>query len=128
MANEKRLIDANALVEKILSLTLTVIGLRAGKGVLLELLNKYREGILQVVNEQPTVEAVEVVHGHKVVQERNRGIAYAMECPICNSRIPSNKPYAEKVEYCSVCGMKLDDTFQNYCPNCGAKMDGDGNG
>jgi DNA-directed RNA polymerase subunit RPC12/RpoP len=62
--------------------------------------------------------------GHKVVHERYRGTAYAMECPICNSRIPSNKPYAEKVEYCSECGKKLDDTFQNFCPNCGADMRG----
>ena len=73
------------------------------------------------------VDAVEVVHGHKVVHSRYRGIAYAMECPICHSKIPSNKPFQENVEYCSVCGKKLDDTFQNYCPNCGAKMDGDGN-
>ena len=61
MANEKRLIDANNLLERILSLTLTVTGLRNGKGVLFELLNKYRNGILQLVNEQPTVDAVEVV-------------------------------------------------------------------
>ena len=52
----KRLIDANILVEKFLSLTLTVTGLRAGKGVILELLNKYRNGILQLINEQPTVD------------------------------------------------------------------------
>ena len=59
----KRLIDANILVEKFLSLTLTVTGLRAGKGVILELLNKYRNGILQLINEQPTVDAAEVVRG-----------------------------------------------------------------
>ena len=74
------------------------------------------------------IDAVEVVHGHKVVRNRCRGIAYAMECPICLSKIPSNKPFQENVEYCSVCRKKLDDTFQNYCPNCGAKMDGDGDG
>lgn len=56
-----RLIDADELLKKILSLTITVTGLRAGKRVLLELLVEYRDAILQVVKEQPTVDAVEVV-------------------------------------------------------------------
>lgn len=63
-----------------------------------------------------------VKHGHKVVVERHRGIAYALDCPICGGKFPSNMPYSENVEYCSVCGKKLDDTFQNFCPNCGADM------
>ena len=110
MASEKRLIDAYALPYEN------------------QVLSYDDEWCLKVsdIENAPTVDAVEVVRGHKVVRERKRGIAYAMECPICNSRIPSNMPYTEKVEYCSVCGKKLDDTFQNYCPNCGAKMDGDG--
>lgn len=29
------------------------------------------------------------------------------------------------VDYCSECGKRLDDTFQNYCPNCGARIGGD---
>jgi hypothetical protein len=67
---------------------------------------------------------VEVAHGHKVVRERHRGVARYIPCPCCFSAIPANKPYIEKVEYCSLCGKKLDDTFQNYCPNCGADMRG----
>lgn len=107
MMNEKRLIDVDAAID--------LLGCEDGD-----------ISIKHFLKECPTVDAVEVVHGHKVVRERNRGIAYAMECPICGSEIPSNKPYTEKVEYCSVCRKRLDDTFQNYCPNCGAKMDGDG--
>lgn len=61
MANEKRLIDADDVAKKIMSLTLTATGIRDGKRVLLELLSKYREGILQVITKQPTVDAVEVV-------------------------------------------------------------------
>lgn len=107
----KRLIDANALVEKFLSLTLTVTGLRNGKGVILELLNKYRNGILQLINEQPTVDAAPVVHGHW-------------------------KPHMEEMEdffgkphlcmtgyYCSACGFYTCHGG-NFCAECGAKMDG----
>ena len=61
MKNKMRLVDANGLVKRILSLTLAATGLRTGKGVLLELLTKYREAILRVIEEQPTVDAVEVV-------------------------------------------------------------------
>ena len=58
---KKRLIDADDVAKKIMSLTLTATGIRDGKRVLLELLSKYREGILQVITKQPTVDAVEVV-------------------------------------------------------------------
>ena len=60
------------------------------------------------LDEAPTVDAVEVVHGR---WEYNRGAA------------PSEKSY-----YCSVCiSGESDYGTDNYCPNCGAKMDGDGN-
>lgn len=112
MATEKRLIDA-VRTKKQMLLALELSGKDSFS----------KSDVEYSLDNASTVDAVEVVHGHKVVRERNRGIAYAMECPICNSKIPSNKPYIEKVEYCSVCEKKLDDTFQNYCPNCGAKMD-----
>ena len=100
----KRLIDANILVGNLLSLTLTVTGLRAGKGVILELLNKYRNGILQLINEQPTVDAAPVVHGHWIEHS-----------------------HLEVGGECSVCGWQFQ-WFENaearYCPHCGAKMDG----
>ena len=125
MANEKRLIDANALVPYLWALYKFF-----GSSPCTEADKATQRGIKRCIGEikkMPTVDAVEVVRGHKVVRSRCRGIAYAMECPICLSKFPSNKPFTENVEYCSVCGKKLDDTFQNYCPNCGAKMDGDGN-
>ena len=131
MANEKRLIDANALMDAI---EVTDWYHISPKGYLQKGANSQihtplfkADDIFQALKDAPTVDAVEVVRGHKVVRSRCRGIAYAMECPICLSKFPSNKPFTENVEYCSVCGKKLDDTFQNYCPNCGAKMDGDGN-
>ena len=58
---KKRLIDADDVAKKLLSLTLGATGIRDGKRVLFELLSKYREGILQLIKEQPAVDAVEVV-------------------------------------------------------------------
>jgi len=57
----------------------------------------------------PTVDAVEVVHGHMVERTVDH------ECPWY------------KVYDCSECGCTVE-IWHNYCPNCGAKMDGDGNG
>ena len=137
MANEKRLIDANALrqeLQKIIDETQKWRTQKAGKTEawlyvdeiykLDNWLGIYAE-CADLLDDAPTVDAVEVVHGHKVVRERHRGVTRYIPCPCCSSAVPCNKPYTEKVEYCSVCGKKLDDTFQNYCPNCGAKMDGD---
>lgn len=58
MKTEKRLIDANALMEELSSLTMTVTGLRAGKGVLGEFQKEYRNSVLRIVDESPTVDAV----------------------------------------------------------------------
>ena len=53
----------------------------------------------------PTVDAVEVVHGRWIEQEKYTfGVMY--DCSICDNRILDN-------------GHSW-----NYCPNCGAKMDG----
>ena len=57
------------------------------------------------VEAAPTVDAVEVVHGRWIEQEKYTfGTMY--DCSICGTRILDNgHPW-------------------NYCPNCGAKMDG----
>ena len=87
MANEKRLIDAT----------------EARK-------HSTHDIITHFLDRCPTVDTVEVVHGHWY-------------------KAPHH-PYR-----CSCCGeMALLDMYgeshvrSNYCPNCGAKMDGDGNG
>lgn len=61
-----RLIDADALIEELKTLQVSVTGLRAGKGILAEYAKQYRESILRVIDEQPTAYDVE-----KVVQELN---------------------------------------------------------
>lgn len=61
--------------------------------------------VIDMLRAEPTVDAVEVVHGRWVMKE---------------TMIRS--PFAKNA-YCSVC---LEETSyaHNYCPNCGAKMDG----
>lgn len=75
------------------------------------------------IDKIPAADVAEVRHGRKITHKRHRGF-YSIECPVCEGKFPSNKPYTEEIEYCSECGKRLDDTFRNFCPNCGAKMDG----
>ena len=95
MANEKRLIDANALKNAILAepwkdqpnmVRLTV------------------DYINIIIDEQPTVDAVEVVHGRWVEDTATDMIA----CTECGHAW-------NIIDNCT-------ETF-NYCPSCGAKMD-----
>ena len=58
--------------------------------------------VITYLSEQPTVDAVEVVHG--------RWIYEPVEFTI------------EKDIKCSICGGYVEHAT-NYCPNCGAKMD-----
>ena len=68
---------------------------------------------LFAVEDAPTVDAVEVVHGEwSTIEDDYTGLV-ALQCSVCNQEYwfedePPTKIY-------------------NYCPNCGAKMDGDGN-
>ena len=99
-----RLIDADALIEDIKS----KMPMGSARGV-----------FRAFVDDQPTIEAVPVVHGYN-----------------------NNQNYHEVDEFrCSVCGLHLEDWSRRifdedtgdeffveyafkYCPNCGAKMDG----
>ena len=99
MATERRLIDANVVLARLK--TDIVLG------------ECEKAFLRNFVNNAPTVDAVEVVHG-----EWTRCLdvddVECIECPLCfgvfydGDNDTFDKPY-------------------NYCPNCGAKMDGDGN-
>jgi hypothetical protein len=91
MANEKRLIDANVL-EK--ALQNTAIRFPVDKG-----------NMFKLIEDAPTVDAVEVVHGQWI-------------------ELPT--PRTMWKYRCDKCGCPQD-YKHNYCPNCGAKMDGDWN-
>ena len=103
MQNEKRLIDANALKRQFIDYVRTPPHFHYG-----DWQNMCINGteIDEVIANAPTVDAVEVVHGHWY-------------------KAPHH-PYR-----CSNCGeMALLDMYgeshyrSNFCPNCGAKMDG----
>lgn len=86
MIKEQRLIDANALKEKAEPEEVT------GEGIV----------YVQDIDEAPTVDAVEVVHGH--FENITGGMVMLGNCSECNVRQPVIETY--------------------YCKNCGAKMDG----
>ena len=98
MANEKRLIDANALIED-----LEAAKANNGMGGIVA------STLIRYVKRCPTVDAAEVVHGRWIEKEYCEpwGGYYLFHCSECDT------PNAQE---------------RNYCPNCGAKMDGDGNG
>ena len=114
MANEKRLIDANELMDEFRRYM--VERYDKGKCVSGENCKTCENGCLwrKVVNKAPTVDAVEVVHGRW--DDTGRYIfpdgSIAVRCTECG---------------CALNMGEFEKYYWNYCPNCGAKMDGDGN-
>ena len=106
MANEKRLIDANALKIAFKCREMADIDLYGGCHIA-ECFQGYEAN--EIVDKMPTVDAVEVVHGRWCKD------GDWLICLNCESEI--NVKNSLGVE-----------NRKNYCPNCGAKMDGDGNG
>ena len=96
MANEKRLIDANTL--KIHRMH------NAGANHPLDV--AYRKDI----DNAPTVDAVEVVHGEWSIIEDDYTGMVALQCSVCNQEYWFEDEPPIKI--------------YNYCPNCGAKMGG----
>lgn len=91
MANGKRLIDANALRMHFDDLP-TFIGLTGGC-------------VQQYIDQAPTVDAVEVVHGKWV--KCNRRWKKTYKCSVCdNGAFDGNFVYGTR--YCPVCGAKMD--------------------
>lgn len=105
MANEKRLIDANALIKEWNELTKRMVrdadgGIPVDFGL-----------VIRKLSETPTVDAVEVVHGRWIPIEYD---GYADGYPVWD------------LWECSECREEHsgdEDTLTPYCPSCGAKMD-----
>lgn len=102
MASEKRLIDADKFGMHLADVQLANRGWKDD-------LCDFLDDVMDALDEQPTVDAVEVVHGRWVHHYNDSG-----------------EPIDDKW-YCSECHMCNDHKRTWYCPNCGAKMDGDGN-
>ena len=91
MATEKRLIDANALKKQ--------------KTILWDEALGFCDCVLiENIDDAPTVDAVEVVHGHWVSDEGD----VLFHCSECETQISTSWDY--------------DDLQWNYCPSCGAEM------
>ena len=93
-----RLIDADKLKRRVQSVATEAWKLKLEAKVETTL-NQF----LDYVEQSPTIDAVEVVHGEWI--DRSDGIEGAWN-------------------YCSVCGEQAIDLY-DFCPNCGAKMDGE---
>lgn len=109
MKTEKRLIDANELDRKIVEMTKEPSYQHDGEDWLNGLVMA-----MEAVNESPTVDAMELAHGHWIDSYIVKKLQY--------DRYPTVK--------CSNCGCYFCDLINNhhfmyqYCPNCGTKMDG----
>ena len=108
MATEKRLIDANALIGKARWMEEP-----DGNGINCDIL---AVSVCAIEN-APTVDAVEVVHGEWTNIEDDYDDATILECSVCEVSFRFD-------EYD---GLLPQAQTYHYCPNCGAKMDGDGN-
>jgi predicted nucleic acid-binding Zn ribbon protein len=102
---DKRLIDANALRKQMFSYYSCVDENSRKEYYRGETLMSYEVADLieDCIDDAPTVDAVEVVHGRWI-----------------KKKLVMCEPYY----LCSVCG-KLHDQDYNFCNNCGAKMDGE---
>ncbi|MBQ3529550.1 MAG: hypothetical protein IJA47_03550 [Oscillospiraceae bacterium] len=100
MENEKRLIDAKEVAEKICELRFRVTGMRNGKTLLLEFAEKYRDEILRTICKAPTVDAVEVVHARKTESAISET---GLMCTACYSDIDRD------AVFCKYCGAKMDE-------------------
>ena len=97
MENEKRLIDANALMKNGWHLE------RTGES------NRFLQSMS--LADVPTIDAVEVVHGEWTIIEDDYSFLTTLRCSVCGE------------EYCF---EEYDEDLPphyRYCPNCGAKMD-----
>lgn len=106
METEKRLIDANAF-------KVFLEGVRQDYIEENTFSSDFAANVIETVQDNylelaPTVDAVEVVHGHWIFK---------------HNPIDDPKRYFVRI-VCSNCNLHTGQK-SNYCPQCGAKMDGD---
>ena len=105
----KRLIDANALLEKV-QFRMAIDNKNA------EIIAGCVDITRRLIDNAPTVDAVEVVHGEWTVIEDDYDDCTILECSVCEVSFRFD-------EYD---GLLPQAQTYHYCPNCGAKMDGYG--
>lgn len=113
------LISRKELLQEIKSLRVTITGIRGGKNILSQYMTYYRESVQRIIEEQPTVDAVPVVHGEWKHRAEYNDFLHC-ECSNCGF---TTENYRAIKTY-----GKSDTDYTSYswhfCPKCGAKMDG----
>jgi hypothetical protein len=74
--------------------------------------------LVQIIKEQPTVDAVEVVHG-----EWLSAYEYALKIGVTDEERLEEAKRDMWWKFCNNCEQQVKGV-RNYCSNCGAKMDG----
>ena len=95
-----RLIDANALLDKV-QFRMDIDSKNA------EIIAGCVDITRRLIENAPTVDAVEVVHG---CWEPRKDVPGFIRCSVCHD--------------CNIYDDWADGKKWNYCPNCGAKLDG----
>ena len=125
MANEKRLIDANALIAEIAK---AQDSLSSNNDAVWRMNQKYYKGLAwahRLVIDAPTVDAVEVKHGRWLFDSNTERYF----CSACNEQalytsrdVPEyDYDWEENLRY-SHTETIIEEHLTNYCPNCGADM------
>ena len=108
-----RLIDAEVLKEEVSKGSILieddVLECETDHKIMVYVLAKLEDFVLKKIDEQPTVEAKEVVHGKWI------------------KRVKNNGGYVASIT-CSACGYSHSRVTYNFCPECGADMRGEKNG
>ena len=122
MANEKRLIDAYALIEDIEKRYCEPCKAEGKDYHEVACRACWVDDMILEIDPAPTVDAVEVVHGYWIdsynADHMGRIIEHGIDCSVCDSVFKDDS--REVVKHWK-------EQFK-VCPFCGAKMDGDGNG
>ena len=130
MANEKRLIDANALITAIQGTASDVASNAPYEPEWFTRLAQRQVEILGIVDDATTVDAVEVAHGKWLYDSGSE----RHFCSACNEYALSATTNEQVADYdweenlVYRIEVITKEFWTDYCPNCGAKMDGDGNG
>ena len=119
MATEKRLIDANDAISKLEDELFMCKPVSMDDGYLeaykKRVIPKLLRNVIDWVENQPTVDAVEVVHG-RWLYDSGSGKHFCSACD--EDALSFKKDTLYGGELYEVC-------LTDYCPNCGAKMDGE---
>ena len=97
-----RYIDADKLIDKLEELQFNA-------PVMTPVMKIYN--VIELVEDQPTADVVEVKHGYWIDKPSGRYLHIASWCSVCGNK--------------SGIGGIESNRHKPYCPNCGAKMDGE---